>query len=87
MPTMNVSLPSNLSDFVETELANGEYGSASEVVREALRLLKREKAMEEERLQILRREVMLGLNQAKNGEFSDRTVEQIAADISKNDDA
>lgn len=87
MPTMNVSLPSNLSDFVETELATGEYGSASEVVREALRLLKREKAMGEERLEILRREVMFGWSQANNRELSDRTVEQIAAEVSEDDDA
>lgn len=87
MPTMNVSLPENLSDFVETELAAGGYSSASEVVRDALRLLKREKALEQERLEILRREVMIGWNQAKNGEFSDRTVEQIAADVAKDDDA
>jgi len=46
MPTMNVSLPETLSEFVERELATGEYGSASEVVRDALRLLKREKALE-----------------------------------------
>ena len=87
MPTMNVSLPNNLSDFVESELATGEYGSASEVVRDALRLLKRERALEQERLEILRREVMIGWNQAKNGQFSNRTIEQIAADVAKDDDA
>jgi antitoxin ParD1/3/4 len=84
---MNVSLPENLSEFVESELAAGGYSSASEVVRDALRLLKREKALEQERLEILRREVMIGWNQAKKGEFSDRTVEQIAADVAKDEDA
>lgn len=87
MPTMNVSLPKNLSEFIESELATGEYGSASEVVRDALRLLKREKALEQERLDILRREVLIGWNQAKNGQLSNRTVEQIAADVAKDDDA
>ena len=87
MPTMNVSLPKNLSEFVESELATGEYGSASEVVRDALRLLKREKALEQERLEILRREVLIGWNQAKSGKLSNRTVEQIAADVAKDDNA
>ncbi len=87
MPTMNVSLPNNLSEFVENELATGDYSSASEVVRDALRLLKREKALEQERHEILRREVMIGWNQAKNGQLSNRTVEQIAADVAKDDDA
>jgi antitoxin ParD1/3/4 len=83
MPTMNVSLPHNLSDFVESELASGEYGSASEVVRDALRLLKREKALEQERLEILRREVMIGLDDVANGRISNRTIEEIAAEVAK----
>jgi len=85
MPTMNVSLPESLTEFVEGELATGEYGSASEVVRDALRLLKREKALEQERLEILRREVMIGWNQADQGQLSERTVEQIEADVAKDD--
>lgn len=83
MPTMNISLPGTLSEFVEKELATGEYSSASEVVREALRLLKREKAAKQEQLEILRREVMVGVDQASDGAFSDRTVEDIATDVAK----
>jgi antitoxin ParD1/3/4 len=37
--TMNVSLPSELSRFVRERVKSGGYASASEVVREALRLL------------------------------------------------
>lgn len=37
---MNVSLPSTWEDFVAGQVASGEYGNASEVVREALRLLR-----------------------------------------------
>jgi putative addiction module CopG family antidote len=47
---MNISLPAALVDFVSGQVKSGEFGDASEVVREALRLL-REKheadAMEE----------------------------------------
>ena len=58
MPTtMNVSLPDNLAAFIEQEVATGGYASQSEVVRDALRLLHREKAVEQERLEMLRRAV------------------------------
>ena len=40
MPTMNVSLTEEIADFVEGEVASGDYVSASEVVREALRIMK-----------------------------------------------
>ena len=36
---MNVSLTPQLEDFVRQKVESGLYGSASEVVREALRLL------------------------------------------------
>ena len=83
MPTMNVSLPNNLSEFVESALATGEYGSASEVVRDALRLLKRQKALEQEQLEILRRAVLIGVEDAENGRLSIRTIEDIAAEVAK----
>ena len=37
--TMNVSLTPELAAFVQGRVASGRYGSASEVVRAALRLL------------------------------------------------
>ncbi len=49
---MKVSLPSALEDFVSRKVSSGEFGDAGEVVREALRLMRKEqeaKAMEEMR--------------------------------------
>jgi len=49
---MNVSLPSALEDFVSSQVKSGEFDDASEVVRQALRLLRKEqeaKALEEMR--------------------------------------
>ena len=79
MPTMNVSLSREFVDFVERELKSGEYGSASEVVRDGLRLLRREKAARDERLAILRREVGVGIEQAAAGRFSERSIDDITA--------
>ena len=81
MPTMNVSLSKDFVDFVNREVSSGEYGSASEVVREALRLLRREKAGHEEKLAILRREVAIGFEDARAGRLSNRTAVEIAADL------
>jgi antitoxin ParD1/3/4 len=37
MPTMNISLPDVLKDFVEEQVSSGKYSSASEYVRELVR--------------------------------------------------
>lgn len=81
MPTMNVSLPAEMAAFVEAELASGDYASASEVVRDALRLLRRERAAEQERLAILRREIQRGIDDADAGRFSTESIKDIAARV------
>lgn len=40
--TMNVSLTPELEDFVKDKVETGLYTSASEVIRESLRLLNRQ---------------------------------------------
>ncbi len=81
MATMNVSLPADMVEFIEGVVAEGGYSSSSEVVREALRLLRHEKAIERERIAILRREVEVGLDAAETGDFADMTVGDIAAEV------
>jgi antitoxin ParD1/3/4 len=44
MPTMNVSLPDELSAFVAEQIEEGGYNNQSEVVREGLRLLQSRQA-------------------------------------------
>jgi len=83
MPTMNVNLTPELTRFVCEGVASGDYASASELVRDALRLLKRDREMEKEKLEILRREISLGIEQAECGEFSDRSIDDIVADVLK----
>lgn len=81
MPTMNISLPEMLAAFVEQEVASGGYASQSEVVREALRLLHREKATEHEKREMLRRAVMVGIEDWKAGRLDDRPIGEILDDI------
>ncbi|KAA0577899.1 type II toxin-antitoxin system ParD family antitoxin [Azospirillum sp. B21] len=77
MPTMNVSLPEALASFVERQVASGGYASQSEVVRDALRLLHREKAAEHEKLEMLRRAVMVGVEDWREGRLDDRPIDDI----------
>jgi antitoxin ParD1/3/4 len=79
MPTMNVSLSQELAAFVEDEVKSGEYTTASEVVRDGLRQLLRDRELRAEKLAILRREIGQGLDQARTGKLSPRSVDEIAA--------
>lgn len=81
MATMNVSLPAEMMAFVEAEVSGGDYASASEVVRDALRLLRRERAAEQERIAILRREIQLGLDDVEAGRLSRISVAEIAEQV------
>ena len=81
MPTMNVSLPAGLARFVESAIESGEYGTASEVVREGLRLLQQRREKHAAMLQALRREVAIGIADADAGRFSDDTVFDILAEV------
>jgi antitoxin ParD1/3/4 len=82
VPTLNVNLTGALAEFVEERVEAGDYKSASEVVRDALRLLRDERERAESKLEILRREVAKGLAEADNKAFSTRTVGEIAAGVS-----
>jgi antitoxin ParD1/3/4 len=81
MGTMKVNLTEEMAAFVEGEVAAGDYASASEVVREALDMLRREKEVESAKMDALRREIDAGLTQAERGEFSDRGVTEIADEV------
>ena len=81
MPTMNVSLTQALAEFVEKEVASGNYATASEVVRDGLRMLREERAVYEEKLTILRREIQKGIDDVEAGRFSDRSIEEILAEV------
>ncbi len=44
--SLNISLPEALKEFVEAQVAEGAYGSASEFVRELIREAQKRKAKE-----------------------------------------
>jgi len=81
MPTMNVSLTSEMVDFVESAVSSGDYVSASEVVRDAIRVLRHDKEAEDVKMHLLRREIERGLLQADREEFSSRSIDEIARSV------
>ena len=58
---MNVSLTPELEKLVQEKVASGLYNSASEVIRESLRLLHERDRVREIRLEELRKEIQKGL--------------------------
>lgn len=64
---MNVSLTPELEKFVNQQVASGMYQTASEVVRDGLRLLRERDGMGHQRLEDLRKEIAVGIDQANHG--------------------
>ncbi len=71
---MNVSLPEELANFVKGKVATGRYGSSSEVVREALRLMERTELQEAEKLALLRQAWKEGVDSGEAGEIDFATL-------------
>jgi len=59
---MNVSLTPELEEFINARVESGLYNSASEVVRQALRLLVREEEEQQTKLEGLRRAIEDGFD-------------------------
>ena len=73
---MNVSLTPQLEELVKKKVDSGLYGSASEVMREALRLLEERDRIHSMRLEELRAEIRKGLD---SGEVTSLNIGDIKA--------
>jgi antitoxin ParD1/3/4 len=67
---MNISLTPELEDYVTQKVESGLYQTASEVIREALRMLREREELRGKRLEDLRREIAVGLEQANQGKLA-----------------
>lgn len=76
---MNVSLTPEWEKWVQSKVESGFYTSASEVIREGLRLLKEQELVREVRLDELRKEIQKGLEQLEFGEGTPLDMEEIIA--------
>ena len=66
---MNVSLTPALTKLVTEKVKNGRYTSASEVIREALRLLEEQDKIKLLEEQYIREQVILGVKQFETGQY------------------
>ncbi|HLW91018.1 MAG TPA: type II toxin-antitoxin system ParD family antitoxin [Roseiarcus sp.] len=66
---MNISIPKELANFVKDKVSTGRYGSSSEVVREALRLMEKTERREAEKLELLRRAWKDGVDSGDAGDI------------------
>lgn len=67
MPTQNVNLTPALETFVKTQVSLGYFNNASEVHRSALAEMARREEERALRLEQLRREIQLGIEDAEAG--------------------
>jgi len=68
---MNVSLTPELERLVQRKLQSGRYQSASEVIREGLRLLDDQDRLRNAQLDEVRRKIQIGIDQLDGGEGID----------------
>ncbi len=76
---MNISLTDEMESFIAKRVRSGRYGSASEVVRDALRLLEERDRLRDLRFLELRRDVLAGVEELDRGESAPLDIAKIKA--------
>jgi antitoxin ParD1/3/4 len=79
---MNISLPQRLEAWVDERVKSGMYQSASEVLREALRLLIEQEELKQLRMKELRSQLQVGVDQLDRG-ASKIFDDGVAAEVKK----
>lgn len=77
---MNVSLSRQLRGFIERKVRTGKYQTASEVVREGLRLIEDRDTQRALQLRRLRDEIQVGLDQIEKGQVAPLNMKKIKAE-------
>jgi antitoxin ParD1/3/4 len=75
---MNINLTPQLEELVRSKVASGLYTSASEVVREALRLMDEQDRLREAKLEQLRSDVRRGLDSGPSETWDAKAVKRRA---------
>jgi antitoxin ParD1/3/4 len=75
--SLNISLPAALESRVREQVSSGMYGSASEVVREALRFFEAYQSVQTASLAALKSDIAQGLQDAQAGRVSISDIEAI----------
>ena len=78
---MNISLTPKLNKLIRKNVDTGLYLSASEVVREALRLLEERDKLRLAKVEELRKEIQIGIDQADRGEVAPLDIQGTLAKV------
>jgi len=73
---LNINLTPQLEELVRQKVSSGRYNSASEVVREALRLMETHDQMQSLRLEQLRLDIQEGLDSGPSRPWSAAAVKR-----------
>lgn len=76
---LNVSLPMELEARVREHVASGLYGSASEVIREALRLFEAYQTVQQSSLMALKTDIEQGMADVRAGRVNPMDIASIKA--------
>ncbi|MEH2007893.1 type II toxin-antitoxin system ParD family antitoxin [Nostoc sp.] len=76
---MNISLTTELEQFIQSQVASGKYTSSEEVILAGIRLLEEWERIYKGRFQELQREIAIGVEQLNCGQRLDgrEVIEQL----------
>ncbi len=64
-----MTLPPQLEQFIQSQIASGKYASIDEIFLAGIKLLEERERLYQGRFEELRREVMVGVEEAEQGEL------------------
>lgn len=70
MPTRNVHLTDHFDSFISSGIESGQFGNASEVVSEGLRLLEQRQEEDKARIEWLRGAAREGIDAIERGDYT-----------------
>ena len=74
---MHISLTKNLETIVKSKVESGLYNNASEVIREALRMMHQRDENIKARYEDFKHQAVLGYEQGERGEFAQNEFDEI----------
>jgi antitoxin ParD1/3/4 len=80
---MNIPLAPEFQEFVAQNVASGRYGSEIDVIQEGLRLL-RERENDQAKVEDLRREIALGIQDAAQGKTAPLNAQETLTRVRQN---
>lgn len=78
---MNISITPELEELISAKVKSGMYNSASEVIREGLRLLKEQDELRELRMKELKKDIQKGYDSAAEGNVAEWDLKQFKGKV------